>query len=122
MALRVTGDRSIEDEQGRVLFYSADRFLRDVVEGNCCFNCGAAPDSVAFNDEHVVPDWVLRRFRLHDKRIVLPGGSQIPYGKYKVPCCQPCNSRLGEAVEKPISALFAEGYNGMIQHLKAGGP
>lgn len=77
MALRVTEDRSIEDEQGRVLFYSAARFLRDVVEGDCCFNCGASPGSVAFNDEHVLPYWVLRRFGLHDKRIELPGGGEI---------------------------------------------
>jgi len=122
MALRVTEDQSIEDEQGRVLFYSADRFLRDVVEGDCCFNCGAAPGSVLFNDEHVVPDWVLRRFGLHDKRIVLPGGSEIPYGRYKVPCCQSCNSFLGEVLEKPVAALFAAGYNAIIEHLKNEGP
>jgi hypothetical protein len=58
MALRVTEDQSIEDEQGRVLFYSADRFLRDVAERSCCFICGAVPGSVPFNDEHVVPDWL----------------------------------------------------------------
>src|SRR5579872_333582 len=39
--------------QGRVLIYSAERFLREVVEAHCCFNCGASPGSVAFNDEHV---------------------------------------------------------------------
>jgi hypothetical protein len=122
MALRVTEDQSIEDAQGRVLFYSADRFLRDVVEGNCCFNCGAAPGSVPFNDEHVVPDWVLRRFLLHDKRITLPGGSELAYGRYKVPCCQTCNSALGEVLEKPVAALFAAGYNAIIEHIKTEGP
>jgi len=30
--LKVTEDRSIEEEQGHILFYSVDRFLRDVVE------------------------------------------------------------------------------------------
>jgi len=122
MALRVTEDQSIEDEQGRVLFYSADRFLRDVAEGNCCFICGAAPGSVPFNDEHVVPDWILRRFRLHDKRITLPGGSELAYGQYKVPCCQSCNNRLGEAMEKPVAALFAKGYDAVVQHMKTEGP
>ncbi len=122
MALHVTDDQSIQDDRGRVPFYSAERFLRDIVEGNCCFNCGAAPGSVPFNDEHVVPDWVLRRFRLHDNRIVLPGGSEIAYGQYKVPCCQSCNSRLGEVLEHPISALFAQSYKAVTEHLKTEGP
>ena len=122
MALRVTEDESIEEDQGRVLFYSADRFLRDVVEGNCCFICGVPPSSIPFNDEHVVPGWVLRRFCLHDKRIVLPGGSELSYGQYKVPCCQACNSRLGQAIEKPVAALFAAGYDALIGHMKTEGP
>src|SRR5262249_26788386 len=64
----------------------------------------------------------LRRFRLHDKRIVLPGGSEIPYGQYKVPCCETCNSRLGAVVENPVSALFAQGYNAVVGHMKSEGP
>jgi hypothetical protein len=93
-----------------------------VAEGHCCFICGAAPAAVPFNDEHVVPDWVLRRFRLHDKRIVLPGRSEISYGQYKVPCCQSCNSRLGAVIEKPVAALFGAGYDALIRHIKTEGP
>ena len=46
----------------------------------------------------------------------------MPDGRYKVPCCQPCNSFLGEVLEKPVAALFAAGYNALIEHVKTEGP
>jgi hypothetical protein len=110
------------DDQGKVLFYGADRFLRDIVNGHCCFICGALPGSVMFNDEHVIPDWILRRFRLHDKRIVVSGGSEFAYGQYRVACCAACNSRMGEVIEKPVAELFSCGYKALIEYVRGEGP
>ena len=117
-----TEDHSLIDDQGRILFYSAEKFIREVVDGRCCFICGTAPESVPFNDEHVIPDWVLRRFGLHDKRIVVPGGSELRYGQYKVPCCVTCNSRLGRTFEEPVSDLFSKGYEAVVRHMRNDGP
>jgi len=77
MSLVVLPDKSIINDQAKVIFFSLERFRTDIVEGHCCFICGARPDANAFNDEHVVPRWILKRFdllqdtgsaeRLHDE-------------------------------------------------------
>ena len=73
--LTVSEDRSFLDENGKTIVYSIPRFLTEIVENHNCFICGVGPDAATFNDEHIVPDWILRRYSLHDKRINLPGGS-----------------------------------------------
>lgn len=40
----------------KTIYFSFDRFLKDIVHGNRCFICGANPELVPFNDEHVLPD------------------------------------------------------------------
>lgn len=115
MLLLTLPDGSVTDKKGRVVFYSADRFLNDIVEQNRCFVCGTAREHSEFNDEHVIPDWLLRRHNLHDKRIIIPGGSELTYGRYKIPCCWDCNRLLGKAFEEPISAAFANGYTAVMR-------
>jgi hypothetical protein len=122
MSLEVTEEQSVKDADGRILFFSADHFLRDIVEGDCCFICGASPAATPFNDEHVIPDWILRRYNLHSSRITIPGGSQLRYDQYKVPCCISCNVGMGATIEEPISILFSEGYEALVDELKANGP
>jgi hypothetical protein len=120
MSLVLLPDKSIIDERGRVIFFSPERFRRDIVEGDCCFICGARPDPKAFNDEHVVPRWILKRFDLFDKAVVLPNGATMNYGSMTVPCCAECNSYLADAFEKPISQAFASGVNGVAGFLTKG--
>jgi hypothetical protein len=62
-------DGSVIDDNGKLIFFSTQRFVNDICLGHCCFICGAAPSSVPFNDEHVIPEWVLRRFGLFSKSI-----------------------------------------------------
>ncbi len=45
--------------------------------GRCCFICGAQPGSKVFNDEHVIPEWVLRKFNLFNRTITLPNGGAV---------------------------------------------
>jgi hypothetical protein len=118
----VNGERSILDDHGRVLFYGIDHFLREIVEGDLCFICGVGRGTSPFNDEHVIPDWILRKYALHDKQITLPNGSHLPYGQYKVQCCARCNSRMGEVFEDPISELTSKGHAAVTQHLQNHGP
>ena len=54
-------DGTVLDKDDRVVFFSTERFVKDICLGNCCFICGVAPGSVEFNDEHILPDWLLRR-------------------------------------------------------------
>jgi hypothetical protein len=100
----VTPDGSVLDRDGRIVFFSQDRFISDIAEGDCCFVCGARRDTVPFNDEHVIPDWILRRFGLHGRQLGLPNQASLRYGSLKVPCCVNCNEEMGDLFEKPMSA------------------
>lgn len=115
-------DGSVLDGDGRVLLFSVERFVSDIGEGDCCFICGASPGSKIFNNEHVIPDWVLVKHGLHSSRISLPNQTDFAYGRYTIPCCQDCNSRMAETYEKPISELIAAGYGAVRQHLLQHGP
>jgi hypothetical protein len=120
--IRITADGSIIGEDGKFLFFSLKRFRRDIVEGNCCFLCGISPTKTQFNDEHVIPDWILKEFNLHNKLVTLPNSSGFLYSKYKVPCCTSCNSLLGRAFEEPISRLLKGGYQDVLNHVMHDGP
>lgn len=72
-------ERDIIADDGRVLMFSAERFLREVVMGDHCFICGAAPHAAVFNAEHIIPRWILRRYKLFDFTITLPNGRRIRY-------------------------------------------
>jgi hypothetical protein len=120
--LVVSEEGSVVDDDGRVIFFSTDRFIKDIVEGDCCFICGRTPEAAPFNDEHVIPDWLLRRFGLHAEQLELPNSAGVPYGELKVPCCADCNSGMSEVFEKPISRLLSSGYKGIADELKRSGP
>lgn len=117
-----TLDKSVIDSRGKIVFFSLNRFLEDIVQGNKCFICGASPQAVPFNDEHVVPDWILRRFNLHGRLITLPNGTRFRYGQFKIPCCQVCNSTLGDKIEKPLGEMFDKGYKSFTETIRTEGP
>lgn len=111
-------DGTIYGEEGRMLHFSVQRFIDDVVKGGCCFMCGrTASASVPFNGEHVVPNWLLRRCKLHGQRVTIPGGQSIAYSRYKVPCCVHCNGELGRLVEVPVSKLLEGGMRDVAPRL-----
>jgi hypothetical protein len=95
-------DGTIKDESGNIIFFSYERFLTDICEGDNCFMCGASPKDKEFNEEHVIPKWVLRKYGLFKQAITLPNGVSLRYDKYTVSCCKKCNSYLGATIEEPI--------------------
>jgi hypothetical protein len=118
----LTPDGSVVTREGEVMFFSVSRFIRDICEGNCCFICGASPDDTDFNDEHVIPNWILSELDMHSKTITLPNGRKYRYDRYKVPCCVRCNSLLGKRIEQPVSKLIKGGMEAVAQHLRERGP
>jgi hypothetical protein len=94
IAMLITEDGSAVRDDGSVIVFSIDRFIRDIVEGGRCFVCGKSSDEVPFNDEHIIPDWVLRHTGLYHRQIILPNETSYSYAQYKVSCCVPCNSLM----------------------------
>jgi hypothetical protein len=117
MAIMKTSDGSVVDSNGRVLYFSFDRFMSEIVQGNRCFICGVSPDAVSFNDDHVLPDWILRRFELHGRKMQLPNATLCDYRHFKISCCEDCNSLMGDVFENPIREMFNSGYPGFTEEL-----
>jgi hypothetical protein len=110
--------QSIRDIAGdKTTYFSFDEFMQRIVKGDNCFVCGASPAEKPFNDEHIIPDWILRRFKLHGQTITLPNETTMPYGKYKIRCCAECNSFLGEVLEKPISRYLNGSYEELVRKI-----
>lgn len=116
-----TPDGSIVRSDGTLVFMSFERFRRDVCEGDCCFLCGTSQSMAAFNNEHVIPDWLLRTFKLHQRTITLPNRTTFRYGRYTVPCCMDCNSWLGKNIEEPVKELLLGSYDDAIASVSNGG-
>jgi hypothetical protein len=117
-----TSDESVVDSKGRVIYFSLKRFIADIAQGSHCFLCGASPEAVPFNDEHILPDWILKRYGLHSRLITLPNGASFRYGSFKIPCCAECNKNMGQRVEQPIRDMFDKGCESFGEQLKLNGP
>lgn len=104
-------------DDGRTLSFSCEDFISRICKGDACFICGASPESAPFNDEHIVPRWVLRRYGLFEKEITLPTRERRRYGGYRVPCCVSCNSLLGDKIETPVSKLLTGDFHALSPHI-----
>lgn len=110
-------DGSIIDNSGKYIFFSLEKFVNDICHGNCCFICGAKQSDKNFNDEHVIPNWILRKYKLHRATIELPGDRLYTYGNYKIPCCEECNSLMGKTIEEPIRDLLHLPFNEFVEKI-----
>jgi hypothetical protein len=117
-----TSDGTLLNQKGEVIYFPLASFQSNIVDGDNCFMCGAARGTKAFNDEHIIPNWLLRRHDLHNQTITLPNDTTIRYGQYVTPCCQECNSMLGIEVEIPVSELINQGYEKVAEYIAANGP
>ena len=107
--------KTIIGNDGKVLLYSIEDFIDRIVVGGDCFICGVSKGSEQFNNEHVIPNWVLKEYDLHDKSVELANKALYQYGQYTVPCCKECNSYLGTNIEKPVSELLKKSYTEIVE-------
>jgi len=110
-------DNSTVDVNGNYVFVSYEKFVNEVVTGKCCFLCCSLPDKKAFNDEHIIPDWVLKRFDLHHSFITLKNSEKVRYDRYRLTCCVECNSFLGNEIETEISNATSDGFDGLVRYV-----
>ncbi len=103
---------------GKIIFVSLRRFKEKVCRELVCFVC--ADEMAEPTKEHVVPDWILRKFSLHNQFITLPNGTLLKYANYVIPCCWSCNQLLSRELETPISKAFNEGFEGVKNFLANG--
>jgi len=116
-SLQQRDDCDVIDPTGKMIYFSIRRFIERIAEGDACFICGTERSTVPFNDEHVIPEWILSRYNLHGRSITLPNESGIGYGQYKLPCCETCNSEMSTTFEKPISDLVKAGYAEVAKYM-----
>lgn len=104
-------DGSIQHQDGRIIYMAWEKFKTSIIESGCCFICGAASGTKEFNNEHILPRWLLTKYNLFGKKITLPNLTEYTYGEYTIPCCKECNSYLGEQIENPVSKIFEGGHS-----------
>jgi hypothetical protein len=75
-----------------------------------CFLCGA-PLGQEKSAEHVFPKWLLEKYDLWNRNIVLLNGTAIPYRDLTIPCCQSCNSGYLSRLENEICSAVEQGYD-----------
>jgi hypothetical protein len=115
-------DVDVFDPSGKMLYFSVRTFVDEIAQGDLCFICGVSPVDVPFNNEHVIPDWILSAYELHSRNITLSNQAQQMYGRYTVPCCEQCNLRMAATFEAPISALIKAGYDAVMNYMLKEGP
>jgi hypothetical protein len=109
--------KTIIDSEGKVLFFYIEDFIQKIVIENNCFICGTNPNDKEFNDEHIIPNWILAKYNLYDKQITLTDATKFNYGQYTIPCCKECYSELGEKIELPISNLLKKTYEEILYEI-----
>lgn len=102
--------KNIISSDGRILFYSIDDFISEICNKEVCFICGADKTKKKFNDEHIIPKWILKRFGLFNHTISLPNNVEFKYSRYLLKCCSECNSFLGKNIEDIISSGLGDNY------------
>lgn len=101
----------IHADDGRTLHYGYEDFVDCIVKGDHCFICGAEAGSRPFNNEHVIPKWMLKHYGTPDSFMILPNATTIKNAMYTVPCCRDCNTELGKELEIPVSQLLKKGFD-----------
>ncbi|MCI5145470.1 MAG: hypothetical protein D3923_08035 [Candidatus Electrothrix sp. AR3] len=105
----------------KILFFPIEFFKEFICSGERCFICGKLLNKVESNAEHILPNWLLKKFNLHNQKITLTNGTKFKYSHYKIPCCIECNSFLGANVESPIQKLLSSGYEGVSHYIQKNG-
>lgn len=78
---------------------------------NRCVMCRESIPTGEKTDEHIYPQWLLRKYKLYGETLHLPNGSFFKYGSLTVPCCKECNGEHMSAWEKKIREAVEQGYD-----------
>lgn len=113
---------SLVDLDDRLRHFSRHAFVSLANDLARCFVCGISRADCTFNEEHIIPDWVLSRFSMHSRHITLPNGHQSMYGRYRIRCCINCNSLLGKEVEAPLSKILNGTFSEVAAKLQESAP
>jgi hypothetical protein len=115
-------DGSMRDASGKVLLFGWEPFVNDICIGGHCFVCGVSPKDAEFNNEHIIPQWILDFTKQFSGSIRLPNQTLFSnYGGYTIPCCVACNTSLSAAYETVLAPLFRGGYKTLRPFLEAVG-
>jgi len=115
----VTSTNKIINASEEVIYYPLDDFSDEIVGTDSCFICGVLRESGGkkFNDEHIIPKWLLRRFGLFNEKIKLPNNQLVKYSSQTLPCCVECNSDLANVYEAPLSNILKPKYKDFIANV-----
>ncbi|MYQ77578.1 hypothetical protein GTW64_10735 [Streptomyces sp. SID4923] len=75
-----------------------------------CFLCGTDLSGGNRTDEHVFPQWLIKRCALHNQHITLLNGTTLPYRKLTIPCCSACNNEHLSRIEIQVRQAFDSGH------------
>ncbi|MCX5237566.1 hypothetical protein OG824_20395 [Streptomyces prunicolor] len=95
-----------EDELSRFVYRLGE--AQALTEGRC-FLCGVVLEAATRTDEHVFPQWLLRRFDLYRETVNLLNGTSMPYARMLIPCCRVCNNEYLSRLEEKVSKAFETG-------------
>jgi hypothetical protein len=93
-------------------FVTTDEFVALVKDPTRCIICCRELVDVGISREHVLPNWILKKYKLHSVEITLPyGNDPRRYAGHTIPCCKDCNSLMGRKLEQPVRRLLEPGYS-----------
>jgi uncharacterized protein with PIN domain len=74
---------------------------------NRCFVCNVRLTTLAGPRkrtlEHLIPQWLIRKFALHEQTVTMGRLGKFRYMDYLLPCCSGCNSHLLAPIERAVS-------------------
>lgn len=114
----ITDTGRISDFNNKTIFYPAEDFVEEIVNKDSCFICGADKKEKEFNDEHIIPKWLLRRLNLFNEKTTLPNGEKKNYSGYTISCCADCNFELGSFYETPLSTILKPEYKDLKDNIE----
>ncbi len=116
--LTIHKDGSLINSESKTMHLGIDRFIKEICEGSNCFLCGSSPDDKIFNNEHIIPNWILKKTNMHNSFITLPNKEKKRYSQYTIRCCKECNSFLGTTFEEEIGKVVDEGLESINQYIE----
>jgi len=120
--MKITETGTIILDENKILHFGIDDFIQKICIEDNCFLCGAEKNEKEFNDEHIIPKWILRKHKLFNKNITLPNKITYRYSKYTIPCCKECNVLLGNKLENIICDAFSKDYQYFVKCLEKNYP